>query len=290
MSHSTKIKATGPNAEQIDYWNSDTGERWARYQDKLDAMLQPFSHAVLERAQLKPGDHIMDIGCGCGATTLEAAMRVGTSGRALGVDISTPMIARARARARETGSSAEFMLADAATENFSQASFDTLISRFGIMFFLDPVSAFAHLRKTLAPEGRVSLVCWRTMRENGWVSVPYAAALPHIPEPEKPVPGAPGPFAFADRDRFRGILEQAGYSGIEIDPFDASLTIGSGPDPVESALEQTMEIGPLSRAIKTLPEENRMRVMEAVRDALVREVANGEVRLDGAVWLVSAKA
>src|SRR5690606_30563859 len=182
------------------------------------------------------------------------------------------------------------MLADAATENFSQASFDTLISRFGIMFFLDPVSAFAHLRKTLAPEGRVSLVCWRTMRENGWVSVPYAAALPHIQEPEKPVPGAPGPFAFADRDRFRDILEQAGYSGIEIEPFDASLTIGSGPDPVESALEQTMEIGPLSRAIKTLPEENRMRVLEAVPDALVREVANGEVRLDGAVWLVPAKA
>src|SRR5690554_3868871 len=151
MSHSTKIKATGPNAEQIDYWNSDTGERWARYQDRLDAMLQPFSDAVLELARLKPFARIMDIGCGCDATTLDAATRVGTSGRALGVDISAPMIARARARASESASSAEFMLADAATENFAPASFDALISRFGIMFFLDPVSAFTQVRKALAP-------------------------------------------------------------------------------------------------------------------------------------------
>lgn len=290
MSSSSKIEAKGPNAEQIDYWNGDTGERWALYQDRLDAMLQPFSDAVLDLARIKPGERIMDIGCGCGATTFDAASRTGASGRALGVDISAPMIARARARATAAASNAEFMLADAATEPFAPHSFDLFISRFGIMFFLDPVRAFAHMRNALAPSGRIAFVCWRAMKENGWVSVPYAAALPHMPEPEKPAPGAPGPFAFADRERFRDILGQAGYSGIEIEPFDASLTIGHGPEAVESALEQTLEIGPLSRAIKTLPEQNRARVVEAVRDALTREAAGGDVRLGGAVWLVSAKA
>lgn len=284
------LAATGPNADQIDYWNSDVGERWARYQDRLDAMLQPFSDAVLGLADIKPGTRIMDIGCGCGATSFDAAAKTGASGHTLGVDISAPMIARAKARASELGSTAEFMLADAAAHDFGADAFDLLVSRFGIMFFVEPAAAFAHMKKALSPSGRVAFVCWRPMKENGWVSVPYFAALPHLPEQEKPVPGAPGPFAFADPERFRGILKEAGYKDISIDPFDASLTLGQGADAVPLALEQTLAIGPLSRALKGLPDETKARVTDAVREALVKHETENEVRLGGAVWLVSARA
>ncbi|HAC59965.1 MAG: SAM-dependent methyltransferase [Parvibaculum sp.] len=290
MNTTPAIAPSGPNADQIDYWNGDAGERWARYQDKLDAMLQPFSGAVLDLAAVKPGERILDIGCGCGATTFDAAARAGATGRALGVDISAPMVARAKARAEALGSSAEFTLADAATHDFGADRFDLFVSRFGIMFFAEPAAAFAHMKKALAPSGRLAFVCWRPMKENGWVSVPFFAALPHLPPQEPPVPGAPGPFAFADPERFRGILKEAGYRDIEIDPFDATLSLGRGEDPVGAALEQTLEIGPLSRALKELPDDTKTRAAEAVREELARHVTGGEVRLGGAVWLVSARA
>lgn len=289
MNTTSPLAATGPNADQIDYWNSAAGENWTRYQDRLDAMLQPFSDAVLDLADIKPGARIMDIGCGCGATTLDAATHTGASGRALGVDISAPMIARAKARAASLGSTADFMLADAATHDFGANAFDLLVSRFGIMFFAEPAAAFAHMKRALGPSGRVAFVCWRPMKENGWVSVPYFAALPHLPEQERPVPGAPGPFAFADPERFRGILEEADYSGISIEPFDAPMTLGAGPDPVALALEQTLDIGPISRALKDQPDDVRARATDAVREALAGHASNGAVRLGGAVWLVSAR-
>lgn len=281
------IASTGPNAEQIDYWNGDAGGKWARNQDRLDAMLQPFSDAVLRLAAAKPGERVLDIGCGCGATTFELAAQ---TGNALGVDISAPMIARARERASAMKSAASFMLADAATHAFEPASFDLLASRFGIMFFADPVAAFAHLRKTLAPGGRTAFVCWRPLKENPWFAVPLFAALPHVPAPEPAVPGAPGPFAFDDPDRFRRILTEAGYSSIGIEPHDSLLSMGRDDDPVEAALRQSLEIGPLSRLMADLGDEHRARAVDAVREALARHVKDGQVMLGGAVWLVTARA
>lgn len=289
MNTTSPLPSTGPNADQIDYWNGDVGARWARFQDRLDGMLAPFSDAVLDLAAVKPGERILDIGCGCGATTFEAAKLAGGTGSALGVDISAPMIARAKQRAEAMGSSARFELADAAAHDFGPNAFDLFVSRFGIMFFAEPAAAFAHMKKSLG-SGRLAFVCWRPMKENGWVSTPLFAALPHLPPQEPPVPGAPGPFAFADPDRFRTILKEAGYKDIEIEPFDTTLTLGQGPDPVALALEQTLEIGPLSRALKELPEETKVRAAEAVREELAKHVSNGEVRLGGAVWLVSARA
>lgn len=283
------LAATGPNADQIDYWNSDVGNRWAQNQDRLDAMLQPFSEAMLRIAAVKPGDHIMDIGCGCGATTIDLAARSGPTGRVLGVDISAPMIARARDRAAALKSRAEFMLADAATQKFGADTFDLLTSRFGIMFFVEPVSAFAHMREALTPGGRTAFVCWRPMKENSWVAAPLFAALPHIPPQEPAVPGAPGPFAFDDKDRFRRVLTEAGFSSVVIEPHDAALSLGAGDNPVEMALRQTLEIGPISRIMKDLDEDRRTRVSDAVRTELARHVKDGQVMLSGAVWLVTAR-
>lgn len=283
------LPATGPNAEQIDYWNGDVGDRWASNQDRLDAMLQPFSEAMLRIASIKSGERIMDIGCGCGATTFDLAARTGPTGRVLGVDISAPMIARARDRASALKSAAEFMLADASTHDFKAGSFDLLTSRFGIMFFVEPVPAFAHMRKALAPGGRTAFICWRPMKENPWIAAPLFAALPHVPPQEPAVPGAPGPFAFDDRDRFRRVLTEAGYSSIDIEPHDAALSLGAGDDPVEMALRQTLEIGPVSRIVKELDEDRRSRVADAVRTELARHVHDGRVVLGGAVWLVTAR-
>ncbi|ABS63829.1 Methyltransferase type 11 [Parvibaculum lavamentivorans DS-1] len=281
------IAATGPNAEQIDYWNGDAGDKWAQNRDRLDAMLQPFSEAVLRLASAKPGERVLDIGCGCGATTFELAAQAGS---ALGVDISAPMVARARERAAALKSPAEFALADAATHPFAPASFDILASRFGIMFFLEPVPAFAHLRQALAPGGRIAFVCWRPLKENAWVSVPLFAALPHLPAPEPATPGAPGPFAFDDPERFRRVLTEAGFGSIAIEPHDALLSMSGEGDPVETALRQTLEIGPLARLLKEQEEAPRRRAVDAVREALARHVKDGKVRLGGAVWLVTARA
>ncbi len=280
----------GPNAEQIEYWNGDAGERWARYQDKLDSMLQPFSDAVLRIGAVKPGERILDVGCGCGATTFDIAIRAGAQGKTVGVDISAPMIARARNRAAALKSTAEFMLADASTHAFPPGTFDFLASRFGIMFFLEQVPAFTHLRQALTPGGRVAFVCWRPMKENPWISVPLFAALPHIPKQEPAVPGAPGPFAFDDPDRLRGVLTNAGYRSIEIEPFDAKLVVGGGADPVGDALQQTLDIGPLARIFRELDETGRTKSVDAVREALARHTSAEGVVMDGAVWLVTARA
>ena len=285
-----RLANEGPNAEQIEYWNGDAGNRWAHYQDKLDRMLQPFSDAVLRLGAVRTGERVVDVGCGCGATTFEIAAHAGAAGHTLGVDISQPMIARARQRAAALNSSAEFMLADASTHTFPPGSFDLLASRFGIMFFLEQVPAFTHMRKALTAGGRVAFACWRPMKENAWVSVPLFAALPHIPKQEPAVPGAPGPFAFDDRDRFHGVLKSAGYSTIEIEPFDATLVVGSGPDPVADALQQTLDIGPLSRIFRELDDTQRAGTADAVREALTHHVGPEGVALGGAIWLVTARA
>lgn len=285
-----KNEAKGPNADQIEYWNGDAGEKWARHQDRLDAMLAPFSKALQLLAAVEPGERVMDIGCGCGATTFDLANAAGDGGSTLGVDISGPMIARAKERAAALRSKAEFLLADAATHDFGTRQFDVLASRFGIMFFDNPAPAFGHMRKTLAPGGRTGFVCWRPFHENPWAALPMMAALPHLPPQEPPVPGAPGPFAFDDASRFHDVLSQAGYSAIDIQPFDAELTLGAGADAIETALNQSLEIGPLARAMKTMPDAKRDTVSDAVRKALAANVNDGEVRLPGAVWLVSAKA
>lgn len=289
-SQEQKNEAKGPNADQIEYWNGDAGEKWARHQDRLDAMLAPFSKALLLLSAVKPGERIMDIGCGCGATTFDLASAAGDKGRALGVDISGPMIARAKERASALVSKAEFLLADAAAHDFGADRFDVLASRFGIMFFDHPVSAFGHMRKSLSPGGRAGFVCWRPFRENPWAALPMVAALPHLPPQEPPVPGAPGPFAFDDPNRFHDVLTEAGYTAIDIQPFDAELALGAGADPVEAALNQSLEIGPLARAMKAVPVDVQDRISDDLRKVLSANVKDGAVRLPGAVWLVSAKA
>ncbi|WP_293549032.1 class I SAM-dependent methyltransferase [Parvibaculum sp.] len=280
-----------PNAEQIEVWNGATGAKWVRYQDRLDRMLAPFGEAVIRAASIQPGERVLDVGCGCGATTLDAATRTGPGGRVLGVDISLPMVERARERSAARKLPAAFAVSDASLHDFGDDAFDLLISRFGVMFFDEPAAAFTNLHGALAKNGRLAFVCWRTMPENPWLAVPLRAALPLLPPFESPPPGAPGPFAFADSARVTALLTEAGFRDIEMKPFDAQLVLGTpGGDPVAEALDQSLEIGPLSRLLADQPDDLRRRVAEAVRAELAKHQTADGVTVGGATWIVTAKA
>lgn len=277
------------NDEQIAYWNEKAGPKWVTMQERLDAQLERFNAGVLDRAGLKPGEHVLDIGCGCGATTLAAVQRVSPGGSATGADISQPMLARARERAKAAGAdNTTFVQADAQTHAFEPACFDAVISRFGVMFFIDPTAAFANIRRALKPGGRLSFICWRPMKENPWVVLPLMAAAKHIELPAPPDPFAPGPFAFADGERTQGILANAGFVDVKIDKFDLRYPIGNTAD-FEQAVDFTLEIGPVSALLLDKPDLLRKAVRESIREALAPHRTPEGVVVDSAAWLVSAR-
>jgi SAM-dependent methyltransferase len=193
------LDATGPNAQQIEYWNAQSASKWVALQSLLDQQLGPLGLATIERAELAAGERVLDIGCGCGQSSLQLAERVAPGGSVLGIDVATAMLERARERALELGlGHVRFENADAQTFAFAPASFDLAFSRFGVMFFADPVAAFANVRAALAPGGRLSFLCWQEIGRNPWVRVPLMAAAKHVPLPE-PRPRAGRRFRAAHR-------------------------------------------------------------------------------------------
>lgn len=270
-------------------WNGDSGDRWAANIERLDLMLEDFGEAAILAADARPGEHILDIGCGSGTSTFALAKQVGPAGHALGVDISEQLIAIARAAA-PTAAPVAFRCADAASAPLPQQAFDLLFSRFGVMFFDDPVAAFTHMRRALKPGGRLAFVCWRGAQENDWVRLPMAA-IRDIVEPAPADPYAPGPFAFGDRDRLAGILMAAGFADVDIAPFDARLAYGRGAtrdEAIDDALDMAFQVGPLSRALADQPDDIRARAAMAVRAAFAEQPGDTSVLIDGAVWIVTA--
>ncbi len=266
------------NSEQIRYWNEEAGPKWVAMQTSLDAQIAPFGEAVLDAAALAPGMGVLDVGCGCGATTLAAAARVAPGGEAVGADISRPMLALAAARAEEEGvSNARFVEADAAVHAFEAGSFDRAISRFGVMFFAEPVLAFSNVAKALKPGGTLTFICWNALPMNPWIAVPLAAAAQHIELPAPPAPDEPGPFSLAQEGRVSDILGAAGFRDIVQRPFERELPIGESAD-LEQSLEFILDVGPVSRLLKDAPEETRARVRSAVGESIAPfHGANGVV-------------
>jgi SAM-dependent methyltransferase len=271
------------NADQIAFWNGDAGEKWVKAQDRLDAMLGPITVELMKTANAKAGEHILDIGCGCGDTALTLAK---TAAHVTGVDISRPMLARAKQRAGDAGiKNFDAVEADASDHRFAP-SYDLLFSRFGVMFFADPDSAFANMRKALKPNGRVAFVCWRAPQENEWVRVPVGAIRPHVP-PQPPLgPEDPGPFAFADLARLRRILTSAGFDRIAMRPFDTPMRLGENFD---DALAHIQDFGPVARMLAPASDGERAKATAALSDALKPYAAKKPIELGGAVWLVTAQ-
>ncbi|HXJ35422.1 MAG TPA: class I SAM-dependent methyltransferase [Candidatus Eisenbacteria bacterium] len=283
------MDATGPNAEQITYWNDQSGPKWVARQAQLDQMLAPFGTAVMDAVGIGAGKRVIDVGCGCGDTTLAIAGRVGSSGHALGVDISEPMLARARDRAVAEGvRNVQLLVADAQTHAFRPQGADVVFSRFGVMFFADPTAAFANLRAALGDGGRVGFMCWQALTENPWMLVPIGAAAQHVALPPPPAPGAPGPFAFADRDRVTRILSDAGLRDIVFEAFTPTVEIGGGS--VDDAVEFVLQLGPTAAILREAPADALAKVAASMREALAPYATPRGVVMSSAAWIVTARA
>jgi SAM-dependent methyltransferase len=275
---------TSSNAAQIEYWNTSAGETWARFQEALDRQVEPLGLAAMDVLCPAEGEHIVDIGCGCGQTSLALAARVRPSGSVVGVDISQPMLDVAFRRPRTADLQVTFRKLDAQTGDLGDDLFDAAFSRFGVMFFSDPVAAFANIRASLKPGGRLAFVCWRALNENPWMQAPLQAALPLLPPLAPPDPAAPGPFAFADPSRVRSILADSGYGSVTINPFDADI----GGEDLDQTLKLALRIGPLGRALREHPEFVG-NVTDAVRDVLSEYLTSNGVRMPAAVWIALAR-
>jgi SAM-dependent methyltransferase len=272
------------NAAQLEYWNAAAGDTWANLQELLDRQIAPLGHAALRTLAPAEGECIIDIGCGCGETSLDLAARVGVKGRVVGVDISKPMLGVARRRPLPQGiARLEFREVDAQAGDLGRRVFDAAYSRFGVMFFSDPVAAFANIRASMKERGRLAFVCWQALAENGWMREPLEAARPFLPPTAPSDPTAPGPFAFADATRLRRILADAGFGSVSIDPF--SIPIGAGD--VEQALKLTLRVGPLGSALREHP-HLLADVTDAVRETLNRYATPSGVLMRAAVWIVRA--
>ncbi len=280
--------SSGPNADQIEYWNALAGPKWVAAETRLDAQIGSLGLRTMEHTGVAPGEAVLDVGCGCGQSTLQLADKVGPRGSVTGIDVSRVMLERARSRAADRGN-VRFEVADAQTATLPDARFDLVFSRFGVMFFADPVAAFANLRSSLKPGGRVAFVCWQELGRNAWLRVPLAAAAAHVALPAPPTPDAPGPFAFADADRVRHILTGAGFANTVCEGIDQTLLVGGGGE-LDRTVEFLLQLGPLGALLREAGEATRSAVAGAVHHAVAGYVTPEGVRMDAAAWLVTGVA
>lgn len=278
------------NEEQIEYWNGETGERWARRDEMMAGLLQPVAQLLLDHADIEGRSRALDVGCGGGSQSRELAARLGANASVLGVDISGPLLEVARSNIGATSTdhaSLEFIQADAASHVFEPNSFDLVFSRFGVMFFEDPVVAFSNIHSALQADARLAFCCWQGLPKNDWVLQPLQAAFQHISAPPKPDPHAPGPFAFADPDRVRSILSASGFVDIDLQPRAITMQFGEFPTLEENARD-LMQIGPIAGLLAEQDEATREKVAEAVTASLAPFFEDGCLHLPGAIWLVTA--
>jgi SAM-dependent methyltransferase len=269
---------------QAALWNGPAGRAWVDAQEQLDQVLKPFEDLLVEAVRAGSAHHVLDVGCGTGGTTLAVARRLGSDCHCTGVDISAPMIAAAHTRADREGRPASFICADAQTHAFAPASFDTIISRFGVMFFDDPVAAFTNLARAAKPGGRLCFVCWQAKECNPWYTFPSEALAPHIEL--SPAPSGPGPFTLAEADRVRQLLDEAGWAETTVDPFEPSMLEGAGGN-VDRVIRHMVR-GPVAAALRNATPAARAAGLDALRAAISSRTIDGEVRFPTAAWMVEA--
>jgi ubiquinone/menaquinone biosynthesis C-methylase UbiE len=274
------------NADQVAYWNGPAGRRWVQRQEEQDRLLAPVAELLLDRCAARPGESVLDIGCGWGGIAVALARRVAPGGQVLGIDVSELMLARAR-ELLPRGFPVEFALGDATVYPFTPGRADLLCSRFGVMFFADPARSFTNMRRGLRSGARVAFACWREPRENPWLMLPLQEAYRHVPRLPEVGPEDPGAFSFAAERRVRDILRRAGFDAIRLEPVDLSLDLAGGAG-LEAALNTAAGIGPTSRALEGQSAAAQAAAMEAIRAALATHQIDGRVPLAGAIWIVTA--
>ncbi|MBS1839064.1 MAG: methyltransferase domain-containing protein [Actinobacteria bacterium] len=287
------MEEPGANDAQAAYWEA-RAPAWIEAEDSsLTLVSGPVGDAAIDRLALRPGERVLDVGCGTGPTSLRIAQLVAPGGTVTGADISETMVATATARAEAAGlDTATFVVADAQTADLGAGAFDAVFSRFGVMFFSDPVAAFANLHGALRGGGRLVFACWQELVRNEWMTVPGAAAIavsglaPNMPEP-----GAPGPFSLCDPARVRQVLGDAGFGDVELQDLTYDVVIHE--DRIEQVLHGLQRMGAVREQLESFAgdADMRERILAAVRDELAGRVdAAGDIHLAGATWVVSARA
>lgn len=274
------------NDEQRAYWNGESADYWVREQDRMDRILAPVMQALLAFAEPSAGERVIDVGCGCGATTIELARIVGPSGHVTALDISDPMLRHAKERLRAYPNTT-CLLGDASELPLQDLRANLIVSRFGVMFFGDPAAAFRNLRQGLVPGGRVRFACWRPIDENPWMRIPLHAAYDHLPRLPKPGPEDPGPFSFADPARVTRILTEAGFTPPSFARLEIEVDLAAGGS-LDDAARHASETGPARRALADQPEQLVAAARESIRQALAACASADGIKLAGAVWLVAA--
>ena len=269
--------------EQRTLWNGVAGRAWVDAQELLDRLFMPFERLLEQTVTSASARSVLDVGCGTGSTTLAVARALGAGDRCLGIDISEPMIAVAKARAAQERLPAQFMCADAQTHPFEPAAVDMIISRFGVMFFSDPVQAFSNLRRAARENGQLVFIAWRSADDNPFMTTAERAAAPLLPDLPPRRPDAPGQFAFADRDRVQTILHESGWTGIDIQPLDVECALSEA-----DLVRYVTRLGPVGLILHDADENTRARVVEVVRGAFDPYVHGDQVRFTAACWMVSA--
>jgi SAM-dependent methyltransferase len=270
---------------QAALWNGPAAQGWVDEQVLLDRLYLPFQERLLELVIAAAPQSVLDVGCGTGSTTLAIAGALGSGAHVTGIDISAPMIDAATRRAAKEGLAARFVLADAQAHAFEPASVDLIVSRFGVMFFADPVEAFANLRRAARPGARLQCIAWRSIAENPFMTEAERAAAPLLPDLPPRRPDQPGQFAFADRERVSGILAAGGWQDVDIQPLDVACRMSEA-----DLLAYVSRLGPVGIALRDADGETRARVIAAVRAAFDPYVIDGECRFTAACWMLGARA
>jgi len=273
------------NEAQVEHWNGPGGHRWVELQEQYDRQLAPFADELLRAADVRHGERVLDLGCGCGTTTLLAAR---PAERAVGVDISGPMLDHARARATAKGvTNIEFVQADVQTHGFD-AFFDVAMSRFGVMFFDDPEAAFANIAASLRRGGRLAFVCWQELARNDWLFLPGLAAAQYLPLPGPATGTGPGPFSLADRDTVSAMLASVGFTAVDIVPYEVPMLLGGGGS-VDESLSFLLSTGPARAMFDGADPTAAEHATAAARQVLADHCDDDGVRLGAAIWIVTAK-
>jgi SAM-dependent methyltransferase len=280
--------STGANADQQEYWNTVAGPRWVGLAGFVEKRVQKVNDLLLARSAVAPGEKVLEVGCGTGAATVPLAEAVGDTGEVVGIDISEPMLAGARERISHSGlRNITLLRADAQVHALGPNRFDLIASRFGVMFFADPVAAFRNLRGATRPGGRLCFACWAALEENRQWLIPYEVVLRHLGPPAPKPLHAPGPLAFSDAEYLRSVLEGAGYRDIEIRRETPDI-IGAGP---REEAEHALIMGPSGRLIEEKkPQESvRQLIKQQMTEAFAAYTKGKEMVLPSTIFLVTAR-
>jgi SAM-dependent methyltransferase len=279
-------QATQVNQAERDFWAAEGPQQYVEHGARWETMMAPFGVAMFDAVALQPGEDVLDVGCGWGATTIDAAERVAPTGSVVGVDFSAQMLETARQRTSGLDN-VTLLEADAQVHQFELESFNAVISRFAAMLFDDPPVAFANLHRAVKPGGRLAFVCWQGPLNTEWVAVALGAAARLTGrQPDLGEPGAPGPFAFADGDRARSLVEAGGFAEVTLESITRPQRIAKDTD---DAAEFVLALPESKQLLDGAPQQVQAAVADALREAFTPYAGPHGVITDASAWLVTAR-